>query len=353
MTKASLFTVDDLKSRLALIPRVTLAHLPTPMEFLPRLSEKLGIRLYVKRDDLTGLAFGGNKVRHLEFSLAEAIRRGCDVVINGAAVQSNYCRQTAAACARLGLKCALVLRSDPQVVPLKTEPQGNYLLDHLFGADVRIIGPDQEIEEAKEATAQEYQRMGSKPFILRHPISNVTGGLGYLVCLLEILDQSRQLKIRPDYLFVSSCTATQAGLIVGAKALDLPLQVIGINPSHRMALCRKHLAEVCNLTAQALELPLSFTEHDVENSDDFIGQAYGIPSSDGNLALLELARTEGLILDPIYTAKAMAGLLAMVGSGIVPKGATVVFIHTGGLPALFAYQPVLASLLGLDQRTEI
>ncbi|MCS7223029.1 MAG: D-cysteine desulfhydrase family protein [Armatimonadetes bacterium] len=345
MTKTSYWTVEELKNRLQSLPRVSLAPLPTPLEPLPRLSEEWQIRLFVKRDDLTGLAFGGNKVRHLEFSLAQALKEGCDVVINGAAIQSNYCRQTAAACARLGLRCALVLRQDPRVEPLKTEPQGNFLLDQILNADVRLISIDQDLEEAKEAVAQEYRSMGHKPFVLRHPISNVTGGFGYLVCLLEILEQSAQMGFFPDYIFVSSCTATQSGLIVGVKALGLPVKVIGVNPSHRMAPCHSHLAQVSNLVADALQLNLTFTEEDVINTDDFIGDGYGIPSPAGNRALLEVARKEGLLLDPIYTAKAMAALFHMVLTGEVPKGSRVVFIHTGGLPALFAYQPSLIAAL--------
>lgn len=337
-------TETELWERLNRLPRVRLGTLPTPLEPLPRLSDLLGVSLFIKRDDLTGLAFGGNKVRHLEFGLGQALQEGCDVVINGAAVQSNYCRQTAAACAKLGLKCALVLRCDPQVEPFKVEPQGNLLLDYLFGAEVRFIGPNDDLEAVKEAVAEEYRAKGHKPFIIRHP--DLSGGFGYLGCVLELVAQCRELGIQPTHIVHSSSTPTQVGFVVGVKALGLNWQVIGVSPSLRND-APLRIAELCNMVAERLGLPLLVTPDEVTFTTEFVGESYGIPTSEGMEALMMMARYEGIVLDPVYTAKAFAAILAMVRRGELTREHTVIFVHTGGTPALFAYQPTVAKRLGL------
>ncbi|MCS7191878.1 MAG: D-cysteine desulfhydrase family protein [Armatimonadetes bacterium] len=329
--------------RLGKLPKVSLATLPTPLEPLPRISQLLGIQIFVKRDDLTGLAFGGNKTRHLEFGIGQAISQGCDVIINGAAVQSNYCRQTAAACAKLGLKCALVLRRLPQVEALKVEPQGNLLLDYLFGADVRFVEPDEDLELAKERVADEYRNKGHKPFIIRHP--DVSGGYGYLVCLLELVEQCRQMGIEPTHIIHSSSTPTQAGLIIGVKALGLDWKVIGISPLKREGV-HQRIAELTNLVAESLDLPVKVMPEEVLFTMDFVGEDYGIPTPEGIEAMKMMAQLEGIVLDPAYTAKAFAAIIAMAKSRRLTEEHTVIFIHTGGTPALFAYQPVLVEAFG-------
>ena len=335
----SVITEAELRHRVAQLRRVRLGALPTPLEPLPRLSERLGVRVFIKRDDLTGLALGGNKVRHLEFSLAMALEQGCDVVINGAAVQSNYCRQTAAACAKLGLKCALVLRCDPKVERFKTaEPQGNLLLDYLFGADVRFVNADADMDAEKERLADEYRAKGHKPFVIKHP--DLGGGFGYLVCLLELVEQCRQLGVEPTHLIHSSSTPTQVGFIVGAKALGLHWHILGVSPHHRPD-APERIAELCRLVAQRLNLPITVTPDEIGYTLQYVGEGYGIPTDEGMDALLLMARTEGILMDPVYTAKAFAALLAMVRRGELTKDHTVIFVHTGGVPALFAYQPAL------------
>lgn len=338
-------SVAELWERLSKFPKVSLGAFPTPLEPLPRISELLGVQVFIKRDDLTGLAFGGNKTRHLEFGLGQAIHEGCDVVINGAAVQSNYCRQTAAACAKLGLKCALVLKLLPEVEAIKTEPQGNLLLDYLFGADVRFIGAGEDLEVAKEKVANEYRANGHKPYVIRYP--DLSGGFGYLTCLLEIVEQCRQMGIEPTHIVHSSSTPTQVGFIVGVKALGLDWKIIGIAPFNRDGIPER-IAEVSNLVAEKLGLPLKVTPQEINFTTEFAGQGYGLPTPEGIEAMKLMARLEGIVLDPVYTAKAFAAVIAMAKDGRLTSKDTVVFIHTGGTPALFAYQPVLAQALGLS-----
>ncbi len=342
----AVISVSELWERLGKLPRVSLGTLPTPLEPLPRISELLGVSIFVKRDDLTGLAFGGNKVRHLEFGLGQAISEGCDVVINSAAVQSNYCRQTAAACAKLGLRCALILRRLPEVEALKVEPQGNLLLDYLFGADVRFVDPNEDLEIAKERVAEEYRSKGHKPFIIRHP--DISGGFGYLLCLLELVEQCKKMGIEPTHIIHSSSTPTQSGFIVGIKALGLNWKVIGVAPSNRDETL-KRMAEVCNLVAEKLGLPIKVKPEEILFTGKFVGKGYGLPTLEGIEAMKLLARKEGLVLDPVYTAKAFAAIIAMAKEGQLTKEHTVIFVHTGGTPALFAYQPVLAEALGASK----
>lgn len=334
----------ELWERLSKLPRVQLGTFPTPLEPLPRISNLLGFQIFIKRDDLTGLAFGGNKTRHLEFGLGQALKEGCDVVINGAAVQSNYCRQTAAACAKLGLKCALVLQRRPEIERFVVESQGNLLLDYLFGADIHFIGPNEDIDEAKERLAEEYRSKGHKPFVIRHP--DLSGGFGYLVCLLELVEQCRELGINPTHIVHSSSTPTQAGFVVGNKALGLGWQVMGIAPFQRDGAVRR-IVEVSNLVAKKLELPITLTPDEINFTTRFAGEGYGIPTPEALKAMKFMAQTEGIVLDPVYTAKAFAAIVKMAEEGTLTSEHTVIFVHTGGTPALFAYQPVLVQTMGL------
>jgi len=335
----------ELWERLGKLPRVLLGVFPTPLEPLPRISELLGVQVFIKRDDLTGLAFGGNKTRHLEFGLGQALHEGCDVVINGAAVQSNYCRQTAAACAKLGLKCALVLRKNPQTEPLKVEPQGNLLLDYLFGADIRFIEHDEDLDAAKERLAEEYRAKGHKPYVIRHP--DLSGGFGYLLCLLELLKQCRDLGIEPTHIIHSSSTPTQVGFVLGTKVLGLNWQVIGVSPSKTdPRFVAERIAEVSNLVAERLDLSVKVSPDEIHFTTEFAGEGYGVPTREGIEAMKLMARLEGIVLDPIYTAKAFAAVIAMARDGRLTSKDAVIFVHTGGTPALFTYQPVLARELG-------
>jgi 1-aminocyclopropane-1-carboxylate deaminase/D-cysteine desulfhydrase-like pyridoxal-dependent ACC family enzyme len=335
-------TARDLGDRLAAEPRVPLACLPTPLDACPRLSESLdGVQVLVKRDDLTGLAFGGNKTRKLEFLLTESVASGVDVIVTGAAKQSNFCRQTAAAAARLGMEAVLLLIGDP-----RAERQGNLLVDDLVGADVRLHPYTSwtELHEAIRATAAHLREHGRRARALTgfEPV----GALAYVECALELAQQCRERDVHPDVVVVSSATGTQAGLEVGFRALGLDTHVVGVSPLPDLEgypTIAARLAEVGNWLCERLELSWRLAPEDVDNTTAYVGQGYAVLGSDARAALELFARTEGLILDPVYTAKAAAGLVDMCRDGRIAPGGTVVFVHTGGTPALFAYASELSA----------
>ena len=330
-------TRAQLRELIGKLPRVELAHKPTPLEACPRLSEALGgPRILIKRDDCTGLAFGGNKARQLEFTLGEAMARGADLIIHGAASQSNHCRQAVAAAAKLGLKTVLVLARDANSVPI----QGNLLLDYILGAEVRLVeasGPGPGLNEIKKEVAEEYRAQGCNPFVIAPPISTTLGAVAYADCLLETCDQLHEREIQADYLVVSSAGATQSGLVLANKATGAGLKIIGIAPIRWPYDTATDMAETANRVAERLDLELTVEPEEVYNTDAYVGEAYGIVTREGVEALRLMACTEGIILDPSYTAKALAGLMDLVQRGEIESDATVVFLHTGGTPALFAY----------------
>lgn len=337
MSNGQSITRTQLRELIGELPRVELAHKPTPLEECPRFSEALdGPRILIKRDDCTGLAFGGNKARQLEFTLGEAIAQGADLIIHGAASQSNHCRQAAAAAAKLGLKTVLVLAHDAKSAPV----QGNLLLDHILGAEVRLVeasGPGAELNEIKKKVAEEYRAQGYHPFVIAPPTSETLGAVAYADCLLEMCDQLDERGIRTDYLAVSSAGATQSGLVLANKATAAELKIIGIAPIRWPYDTATAMAETANRVAEQLGLELTVEPEEVYNTDAYVGEAYGIVTQEGVEALRLMACTEGIILDPSYTAKALAGLIDLVRRGEIESDATVVFLHTGGTPALFAY----------------
>jgi 1-aminocyclopropane-1-carboxylate deaminase/D-cysteine desulfhydrase-like pyridoxal-dependent ACC family enzyme len=335
-----ILTPDELRRCAARLPRVDLAHLPTPLEEAPRFADAVGpCRVFLKRDDCTGLLFGGNKTRHNEFLLADALRQGADVVVWGAGVQSNNCRQTAAACARLGLECHLYLSRASH----NDDVQGNLLLDHLMGAHVHIIdepiGP--ELDELLLARAEEYRRAGRRPYVWERVKGRPLAAVSYALCLAEILDDLRGLGVEPVAVYAAAAGATGAGLALGKAVLGLSWQVRLLAPIRWPWDTRADLAEVVNRTAALLDLPHRLRPEDIDIREDFIGPGYGVVTPEGRQALTLLARTEGVLLDPSYTAKAMAGLISDVRGGRVEPGAALVFIHTGGTPAVFAYRDEL------------
>lgn len=330
-------TRAQLRELIGKLPRVELAHKPTPLEACPRLSEALGgPRILIKRDDCTGLAFGGNKARQLEFTLGEAMARGADLIIHGAASQSNHCRQAVAAAAKLGLKTVLVLARDANSVPI----QGNLLLDYILGAEVRLVeasGPGPGLNEIKKEVAEEYRGQGYNPFVIAPPISTTLGAVAYADCLVETCDQLYERGIQVDYVVVSSAGATQSGLVLANKATGAGLKIIGIAPIRWPYDTATDMAETANRVAERLDLELTVEPEEVYNTDAYVGEAYGIVTREGVEALRLMACTEGIILDPSYTAKALAGLMDLVQRGEIESDATVIFLHTGGTPALFAY----------------
>jgi 1-aminocyclopropane-1-carboxylate deaminase/D-cysteine desulfhydrase-like pyridoxal-dependent ACC family enzyme len=318
------------------LPRVRLAHLPTPLEELPRFAAKLGggIRVFIKRDDCTGLVLGGNKARHNEFLLADAVASGCDVLVWGALVQSNNCRQTAASCAKLGLECRLYLSKSHY----KTEPQGNLLLDYLVGAHVEFtdakIGP--ELNAHLAAKAEEFRRAGRKPYFWDPPRVVPLAAVSYVLCMTEIAEQCGALGLKPDALYVSSAGATGAGIALGKALLGLPYPARLICPMHWPWHIPTRIADDANAAAGLLGVPHRLTPNDIDADESYVAPGYGQPSSAGREALHLLATTEAILLDHVYTAKALAALVADVRAGKYRSGSSIVFVHTGGVPAIFA-----------------
>jgi 1-aminocyclopropane-1-carboxylate deaminase/D-cysteine desulfhydrase-like pyridoxal-dependent ACC family enzyme len=334
-------TAAMLRERVACIPRVSLAKLPTPLDETPRFSAALGgPRILIKREDLTGLAFGGNKTRMLEFRMANALREGADCIINGAAVQSNDCRQTAAAGAKLGLKVYLVLkerRDRPDA-----HPQGNFLLDKLLGAEVITIGADESVSQQQVILelADRLRSEGHHPYLSLQDLH--LWAVGYVDCFLEIQEQLAAMDVQADYIYLTSSHMSQAGLMLGARATGAPLGVVGVCPSHHHPESRDRIASLATEAGRFLGLDVSFSANDVDNTDAYVGEAYGQPTQAGLEAIKLLARTEAILLDPVYSSKGMSGLIDHIRSGKVGKDETVVFVHTGGNPALFAYNQELS-----------
>jgi 1-aminocyclopropane-1-carboxylate deaminase/D-cysteine desulfhydrase-like pyridoxal-dependent ACC family enzyme len=333
-------STEDLRRCAARLPRVHLAHLPTPLEEAPRFAERLGgPRIFIKRDDCTGLLFGGNKTRHNEFLLADALRQNADLIVWGAGVQSNNCRQTAAACARLGLECHLVLTRAAH----NDDIQGNLLLDHLMGAQVEIVdvpmGP--ELEDLLLARAESFRAAGRRPYVWNRFTGRPLAAVSYVLCLAEIVEQMRPLGREPTVIYSSAAGATGAGLLLGKAVLGLSFKLRLILPIRWPWEVREDMAGVVNDTAKLLGLPHRLRPADVVLTEDYIGPGYGQVTPDGLEAMNLLARTEGILLDPVYTAKAMAALVDDVRQRRLGREETAVFIHTGGVPAVFAYRDEL------------
>lgn len=324
---------------LSRFPRVSLAHLPTPLEHLPRLSEQLGgPQIYVKRDDCTGLATGGNKTRKLEFSMAAALEAGADTVITVGAVQSNHVRQTAAAACKLGLRCEVLLEHRVDEPSHEYLHSGNVLLDRIFGANLREYPDGTDFDVEMQAVADEIAARGGTAFIIPGGASDRIGALGYVNCALELLGQANASGLAIDHIVTATGSAgTQGGLITGLKATHsrIPLLGIGVNAPRQ-----KQEEKVFNLaceTAEYIGAPGIVERADVVANCDYVGEGYGIPTNAMNDAVMLLARLEGLLFDPVYSGKALAGLIDLVRKGQFDGARNIVFLHTGGSAALFAY----------------
>lgn len=334
-------TPEDLRQCIARLPRVELAHLPTPLEEVPRFADRLGSssRIFIKRDDCTGLLFGGNKTRHNEFLMADAMQEHADVVVWGAGVQSNNCRQTAAACAKLGLDCHLYLSKGA----FPTDVQGNLLLDYLVGAKVHIVDAviGTELDALMAERAKELRAAGRKPYVWDRDRVKPIAAVSYLLCLIEILGQLRRQRLEPSALYISSAGSTGAGMALGKAVLGLTCPLRLICPIRWPWDTRADMADIANRAAMLLNLPHRLTAADIDASEDYVDPGYGLVSPGGREAMDLLARTEGILLDPVYTAKAMAALIDDLRKQRVPSGSIAVFIHTGGQPAIFAFRDAL------------
>ena len=319
-------------------PRVSLAHLPTPLEHLPRLSKHLGgPDIYVKRDDCTGLASGGNKTRKLEYSMAEALQQGADTIITVGAVQSNHVRQTAAAACKLGLKCEVLLEHR---IAKPSEPyatSGNVLLDRIFGANLREYPGGADFDQAMAEVADEVTANGGTPYIIPGGASNRVGALGYVNCAIELLGQIKEQELDIAHIVTATGSAgTQGGLIVGLKAMesDIPLLGIGVNVAQEEQ--EQKVYDLACETAEYIGKPGCVARGDVVANCDYVGDGYGVPTDSMNEAVLMLARYEGLLFDPVYSGKGLAGMIDLIRNGSLSSG-NIVFLHTGGSVALFAY----------------
>jgi L-cysteate sulfo-lyase len=320
-------------------PRVRLAHLPTPFEPLDRLSEHLGgPRIWVKRDDCTGLATGGNKTRKLEFVIADALARGCDTVLTAGSVQSNHARQSAAAAARHGLACHLVL---PRNVPWNDpsyELGGNLVMDRLLGAEVHLHPGGIDREAEMERLAKALAGAGATPYVIPVGASNSLGALGYVKCALELLAQASDAGFAIDaVVHASGSGGTQAGLLVGLQAMGTRARLVGVNDSDTAEELARVVWALAQETAERLGVSERVSPDAVECLDGYVGPGYGLPSEGMKEALRLCARLEGLLLDPVYSGKAMAGLIDQVRRGRWGREDNVVFVHTGGVAALSPY----------------
>lgn len=322
------------------LPRVELAHTPTPLEALPNLTKALGgPDIWIKRDDCTGFALGGNKVRKLEYLMADAEAKGATTIITAGGTQSNHVRQTAAAAVRLGIKCHAILervRTDDLY-----ETNGNALLDHLFGAVPHFVEMNTDMDAAMTKLSAELTASGEKTYIVPIGGSNALGSMGYVSCAMELSQQLRQENIHPSAIVHASGSAgTQAGLLVGLSLSGLEIPVIGMCVSRSgEAQSEKVTSLVASLTS-FIERPDLADIVDVICDGAYVGPGYGVETPEMIAAVQMLARTEGIFLDPVYTGKAMAGLMDYVETGKFVDAGPIVFIHTGGTPALFVYPSV-------------
>jgi D-cysteine desulfhydrase len=318
------------------IARLYFAQLPTPVEALPRLTAALGgPRLLVKRDDQTGLAFGGNKTRKLEFLLAEAQARDAKTVITGGALQSNHCRQTAAAAARFGFSCILVLVGQPP-----QQASANLLLDQLFGAKIIWVEKREQRDAILEQTFAQAQKDGQRPYLVPYGGSSPTGALGYAYAMQEFVKQ----KTQADWIiFASSSGGTQAGLVLGARLFGYPGQVLGISVDEPPDVLQKRVAELASESSQLVGERIAFSPDQVRVNADYCAAGYGVLTEREHEAVRLFAQTEGLLIDPVYTGRAAGGMIDLIRKGFFRQDETVLFWHTGGTPALFAdkYAPHL------------
>lgn len=346
MTLAETLSPDRSEIDFDAFPRVALCHQPTPIEPMVRLTEHLGgPRLFIKRDDCTGLATGGNKTRKLEFLVGDALKANADMLVTQGAVQSNHVRQTAAAACHVGLKCHVVLERRVPDRDASYEETGNVFLDKVFGAtqEFRPAGLDMNAEA--QAVTERLRAEGHRPYFIPGGGSNAVGALGYASCAQEIARQSRESGQSFDWLVMGTgSTGTQAGLVAGFHTIghDLPVMGVSVRQPHE-----RQVNAVFGLTKKTLEMlggpPLAISKILVD--DGYVGDGYGIPAESTLEAIRLTARQEGILLDPVYSGKGMAGLIGMVRQGFFKPTDNVLFLHTGGSTALFAYEDqILASM---------
>ena len=326
-------------------PRLRFAHLPTPLEPLENLSKLLGgPQIFIKRDDCTGLATGGNKTRKLEFLIGEALQKNADTIITQGATQSNHVRQTAAISSRMGLRCEILLEhrtgsEDPEYLE-----NGNVLLDRLFGASIKTVPAGTNMDLALKEIAEGIQKNGGIPYMIPGGGSNPTGALGYVNCAMELVGQLNDRGLKVDHLVTATGSAgTQAGLVSGMEGTRSGIPVLGICVGAEKKVQEEKVFDLVQRTTEFLEISKNVNRDAVVANGDYVGPGYGKPTEGMIEAVQLLAREEGILLDPVYSGKGMAGMIDLVRKGHFSKGENVVFLHTGGSAALFAYRNILAA----------
>lgn len=329
---------------LARFPRVFLAHLPTPLERLDRLTKELGgPEIWIKRDDCTGLSTGGNKTRKLEFLMAEVLAEGADTIITQGATQSNHARQTAAFAAKLGLACHILLEDRTGSNDPNYNTNGNVLLDHLHGATTSKRAGGMDMAAEMELVAQRLRNEGRKVYIIPGGGSNPTGALGYVNCAFELVSQANDRGLVIDHIVTATGSAgTQGGLITGLKAINAGIPLLGIGVRAPREKQEEAVFNLAVRTAEKLGCPSVVARGDVVADSSYVGAGYGIPREDTLEAIRLFAQLEGILLDPVYSGKGAAGLIDYIRKGRFTKGQRVVFLHTGGSAALFGYDAVFS-----------
>lgn len=348
---------DRLKNVLRELPRFRCSYLPTPLERLDRLSNKVGVNLLIKRDDQTGLAFGGNKARKLDFIMADVLAQGCDSVITWAGVQSNWCRQTVAAARKVGVKPVLILFKRPN---LPAEMDGNLLINFLFDSEVKIVEIESgknimelaEVRSVIDYVAEEERKKGNNPYIApiggslsEGSMTRPLGAISFVGAFLEIVEQAETLGASPDHVILATGSgSTQAGLMVGARLASPRTKVVGISVSEDKATMSRCVESIAEQTFGEFGAVSNGAE-DIIVLDDYIDDGYGILNRKTADAIRLVAETEGILLDPVYTGRAMVGLLDLIEKGYFEKDDNIFFLHSGGTPALFPYREKLCGFL--------
>jgi L-cysteate sulfo-lyase len=335
---------------LARFPRIHLAHLPTPLERLDRLSEFLGgPEIWIKRDDCTGLSTGGNKTRKLEFLMAEAQLQGADLVMTQGATQSNHARQTAAFAAKLGMDCHILLEDRTGSRENNYNHNGNVLLDFLHGASAEKRGPGLDMNAEMEAVADNFRSQGRNVYTIPGGGSNTTGALGYANCAFELVAQANDRDLVIDHIVhATGSTGTQAGLVAGLKAIHAQIPVLGISVRATKEAQEANVLRLAEATAEKLGCPGVVAAADISANSDYVGEGYGVPTPEGIEAIRTFAEQEAILLDPVYSSKGAAGMIDLIRKGAFKKGERIVFLHTGGSASLFGYM----STFGFENQLE-
>jgi len=329
------------------MPRISLSALPTPLDEAPRLARALGLRkLYIKRDDCTTLGMGGNKVRKLEFLMADALAKGANVVMTDGGPQSNHARLTAAAARKVGIERCILFLGGPSFERF----DGNLLLDVVLGAEIRFM-PDatvQDMEDAMAAEAEKLRGESQTPYVIPIGGSSPVGALGYVSAIRELATQLSDEDKAPLIFFAVGSAGTLAGAALGCRLFLPEAEVVGVSVTGKAHSWLERAARVASGAAELLGVDEKFDQSDIRIEDSYFGLRYGVPSEAGNAAVIEVAQTEAIILDPVYTGKAMSGLIDMARRKLIDTDRTVIFLHTGGAPSLFAFEETFRGMAKME-----